>query len=297
MKKFLMMVLVATLTFSGQTTYVGAQDKKSDAAEQYEKALKEFNQLTTDWSAKVRDARAKLAKASPAERAEINKTMVAAQQKLLEKAGKIAEQMKELISADDKQVAFDAISWILSTPYVQDEKIKQAAAAKIVDHVNNKQVSQLLQSLSRGMPSQDIESLFRVVSQKSTVPSVQGLATINLANYLRQNKAQLKDMVKNPAFAKAYPDSIVYFKKLAATKDEDIEALLKKAADKFGDVEYQNSTIGKIASQQLKIIEVQKNLQVGKVAPEIEGPDIDGVNFKLSDYRGKVVLLDFWGDW
>lgn len=38
-------------------------------------------------------------------------------------------------------------------------------------------------------------------------------------------------------------------------------------------------------------------LAIGQVAPEIEGPDIDGVKFKLSDYRGKVVVLDFWGDW
>ncbi|HTU19360.1 MAG TPA: hypothetical protein VMG10_14965 [Gemmataceae bacterium] len=36
---------------------------------------------------------------------------------------------------------------------------------------------------------------------------------------------------------------------------------------------------------------------VGKPAPEIEGEDIDGKLFKLSDYRGKVVLLDFWGNW
>jgi hypothetical protein len=32
-------------------------------------------------------------------------------------------------------------------------------------------------------------------------------------------------------------------------------------------------------------------------APEITGEDIDGVTFKLSDYRGKVVVLDFWGNW
>jgi thiol-disulfide isomerase/thioredoxin len=32
-------------------------------------------------------------------------------------------------------------------------------------------------------------------------------------------------------------------------------------------------------------------------APDIEGEDADGKLFKLSDYRGKVVLLDFWGDW
>jgi hypothetical protein len=36
---------------------------------------------------------------------------------------------------------------------------------------------------------------------------------------------------------------------------------------------------------------------VGKVAPEIVGRDVDGKRFKLSDYRGKVVLLDFWGHW
>jgi hypothetical protein len=32
-------------------------------------------------------------------------------------------------------------------------------------------------------------------------------------------------------------------------------------------------------------------------APEIAGEDLDGVPFRLSDYRGKVVVLDFWGDW
>ncbi len=40
-----------------------------------------------------------------------------------------------------------------------------------------------------------------------------------------------------------------------------------------------------------------ESLEIGKVAPEIEAPDLDGVNFRLSDYRGKVVVIDFWGDW
>ena len=38
-------------------------------------------------------------------------------------------------------------------------------------------------------------------------------------------------------------------------------------------------------------------LKVGNLAPEIEGEDLDGKKLKLSDYRGKVVLLDFWGNW
>ncbi len=35
----------------------------------------------------------------------------------------------------------------------------------------------------------------------------------------------------------------------------------------------------------------------GDFAPQIDGVDVDGLLFKLSDYRGKVVLLDFWGFW
>ena len=37
--------------------------------------------------------------------------------------------------------------------------------------------------------------------------------------------------------------------------------------------------------------------QIGNLAPEIEGMDLDGQFFKLSDYRGKVVLLDYWAHW
>ena len=36
---------------------------------------------------------------------------------------------------------------------------------------------------------------------------------------------------------------------------------------------------------------------VGQVAQEIAGRDIEDKEFRLSDYRGKVVMLDFWGNW
>jgi len=38
-------------------------------------------------------------------------------------------------------------------------------------------------------------------------------------------------------------------------------------------------------------------LQVGYLAPDFEAVDMEGKRFKLSDYRGKVVALDFWGFW
>lgn len=40
-----------------------------------------------------------------------------------------------------------------------------------------------------------------------------------------------------------------------------------------------------------------ENLMIGMEAPDFEAVDADGVEFKLSDYRGKVVVVDFWGFW
>ena len=41
----------------------------------------------------------------------------------------------------------------------------------------------------------------------------------------------------------------------------------------------------------------ETRLQNGMKAPDITGVDLFGEQFKLSDYAGKVVMLDFWGDW
>lgn len=53
----------------------------------------------------------------------------------------------------------------------------------------------------------------------------------------------------------------------------------------------------RLRSQLEGAVDLREKLADGAVAPDIEGIDIDGVAFKLSDYKGKIIFLDFWGDW
>jgi thiol-disulfide isomerase/thioredoxin len=53
-------------------------------------------------------------------------------------------------------------------------------------------------------------------------------------------------------------------------------------------------TLGQEAEARLDEI---LNLVSGKPAPEIEGVDVYGKPLKLSEYRGKIVVVVFWGSW
>lgn len=83
---------------------------------------------------------------------------------------------------------------------------------------------------------------------------------------------------------------------LYAIADITKETDSKKAAALYREVVAKYPTTSYARSAKAAIFEAER-LQVGMIAPEMEGLDQDGKLFRLSEYRGKVVVLDFWGFW
>lgn len=49
--------------------------------------------------------------------------------------------------------------------------------------------------------------------------------------------------------------------------------------------------------QEIKETPQVTGINIGNKAPDIEYPSPDGKKYKLSDLKGKIVLLDFWASW
>lgn len=116
-------------------------------------------------------------------------------------------------------------------------------------------------------------------------------------------KAVLEKNTNKPEQAAAlYAMGAVHFKNFDTNPDRAAaEASKVIAMDCFQKLSAQHpdATISgfKLNDQTAKMLFEMANLQPGCEAPEIEGKDQDGVNFKLSDYRGKHAIVVFWGGW
>jgi hypothetical protein len=145
------------------------------------------------------------------------------------------------------------------------------------------------------------ESLLRTVLEKNSHRNVQGIACLTLARVLQsysQMGKLLRDSTKAKLYAEHYPPDLIQTLQTREPSKllKEAETLYERTIQHYGDLKEPDAkhTLGRKA--QAALFEMH-HLQVGQRAPEIDGEDPDGRRFKLSDYRGKVVVLDFWGHW
>jgi hypothetical protein len=191
-------------------------------------------------------------------------------------------------------------------------------------HANDPRLFTILQQLGGTLPSVKTEAFFKRVIEESHDRSLQAAGAYNLARYYahfarahrRSQQISRKEQLLN--FERFWKIVITpYLEKQFPIDEErnsaEIERLLRVVADKYADVpvsdwEYlgrpkvfvgltpfaKPKTYGDLARAMSFEI---NNIVPGKPAPEIEGTDADGKTFRLSDYKGKVVLLVFSANW
>lgn len=121
-----------------------------------------------------------------------------------------------------------------------------------------------------GVPPEKVQALLESLREKSPHRSVKAAAMFSLGALLVQGES--------------------------TESKERARKLLVELSEKFADL-----TSGRgdrsYAQRAAGLLFELDHLQIGMVAPDMEALDVDGVKFKLSDFRGKVTVVDFWGYW
>lgn len=100
------------------------------------------------------------------------------------------------------------------------------------------------------------------------------------------NKAVIK-------FAQDNTKSLVSFYAISMVNPSGNEDAMIAYAEKVGDDLKKNTAVKTFVEGIAKL----KAVQVGQPAPEFSINGIDGKTIKLTDFKGKYVLLDFWASW
>jgi len=194
--------------------------------------------------------------------------------------------------------ALDSLTWVLKR-FESGSNADRAITMLVESHAAHREIEELYLHIGNN-PSLKVAVFYRRVIAVNKNPTAVGRAHFRLGNYLVRQAEIAREV-------RANPDSLDKFKLFYGSalteylQKVDLSSIRKDAlkqftiaVEKYPKVRTYKGELSELAGREKFKME---HLTVGGVAPEIVGEDIAGKPMKLSDYRGKVVLLDFWGDW
>jgi hypothetical protein len=187
-----------------------------------------------------------------------------------------AGRFLELAQKNSKDpVAVDALIWV-ATMTREGKEYDKALDILGKEYVEDARMTQVAQRLSFS-DSPAAAKFLRTLLAKNKNQETQTWAAFALGSYLKNQAENFKTS----------PET-------AAKELKEAVPFLERVEKDGGEIKYGRETLSVQAKDTLYEI---RHLSLGMKTPEIEGEDLDAKKFKLSDYKGKVVLLDFWGNW
>ncbi len=163
--------------------------------------------------------------------------------------------------------ALEAATWILlNTP--DGPEVQKAAEVILREHTRDTNLVHLCKELER-LRHRCSKPLLEALLRDNPSADVRGTACFSLATLLKEESKYGEDK--------------------KATMEA--EKLFERVIREFGRVRQRGFKLEDLAKPELSEL---RRLSIGQPAPEIEGEDLEGEPMKLSDYRGKVVVLAFW---
>lgn len=186
--------------------------------------------------------------------------------------GELAPQAAEMARKNlDHPQAVRLLLWVCSAtasgPSAELAKLYNNTVDLLVDRfVDRPELGALTNFLSRDNNPAWAEKHLRRLMEKNSSEDVKANATFALASLLKD-----KDEASQPEAEKLFAGIVE-----RSANVPSLKRLVDQATNEMNDIKLRG---------------------IGKAVPDIAGDDLDGKPFKLSDYKGKVVLLDFWGFW
>jgi thiol-disulfide isomerase/thioredoxin len=199
---------------------------------------------------------------------------------------KYAPRFLELAQKNAKDAsAFDALVWVVQlsgdAKLDKDAPITKALAILEKDFAKDKRVPQVIAPLA-GRGDGSAERIAKAIMAKNPDRKAQAKACKALVKAFEQQVKTAAQIESNEKFREF----------LEKNRGKDYVKNILDNAPK-----YKKSAEAYKKMLATKYAGAFPDLSIGKVAPEVVSKDLDGKEVKLSQYRGKVVVLDIWATW